>query len=484
MPDTPAAATMPVPLGVHADSGDFEQPIDRGAMRALRTKGPGGSLSQGIIKAKAESNEAHLGIVGGDMVAEDLAQAGWAVLYGPSVSEAIKQELKPLLEHRKNEVESGEFFKVFEDYQPGQSAAEWLATPPRNATMQVVDPANGVPFYVLIVASPEEISFEFQYELDLYWGVGRLWFSTPEEFGCYAKSVIDYEKAAEITTSRQLALFGTHQEFDEASKVLYANVFDPWIQGHFGQRQKFALQLFMGADATKDKLRGLWSGEAPGGTPALLFTGSHGLLRAPDSKHLIETQGALLCQDWPGGPAKADHYYAARDLPANTKVHGMIHFLFACYGGGWPRFDTYKRDENGDGIPIAPSPMLARLPQALLGRENGALAVLGHVDKAFGYSYSTKGQPQNQGFRDVLIKLMNGYRLGNATDQFNFRWAALSTELLKGIDSLKTGDGRFTQSQVANLWVARDDARNYMLHGDPAVRLRVKDMPPVAAIAT
>ena len=42
-------------------------------------------------------------------------------------------------------------------------------------------------------------------------------------------------------------------------------------------------------------------------------------------------------------------------------------------------------------------------------------------------------------------------------------------------NSLTMGDGKFTSEQVANLWVARDDAWNYIVHGDPAVRLRVKD---------
>lgn len=58
---------------------------------------------------------------------------------------------------------------------------------------------------------------------------------------------------------------------------------------------------------------------------------------------------------------------------------------------------------------------------------------------------------------------------------FNIRWAALSSELadlhadlLQGADvSMKT---------LGDLWVARDDARNFMILGDPAVRLRVEDM--------
>jgi hypothetical protein len=130
--------------------------------------------------------------------------------------------------------------------------------------------------------------------------------------------------------------------------------------------------------------------------------------------------------------------------------------------------------------------MVARLPQNLLGRENGALAVLAHIDKAWSYSYSSNGQPQNQAFRDVLKQLMNGYRLGNATDAFNSRWGEISAELTQGMDSWTNGSGS-TPEEVAHLWVARDDARNYIVFGDPAVHLRVRNDPapaPAAPTAT
>ena len=91
---------------------------------------------------------------------------------------------------------------------------------------------------------------------------------------------------------------------------------------------------------------------------------------------------------------KPEYYFAASDLPAGGKIHGMIHFMFACYGGGWPETDTYSRF---GGVPatLASRPMLARLPQKLLShRDGGALAVLAHVDRAWGSSFRDRNNTQ------------------------------------------------------------------------------------------
>jgi hypothetical protein len=105
--------------------------------------------------------------------------------------------------------------------------------------------------------------------------------------------------------------------------------------------------------------------------------------------------------------------------------------------------------------------------------------VLGHIDRAWSYSYEDDGQPIDQSFRDVLSKLMEGYRFGSATDQFNLRWAALSVPLTSTLQKMQTRRG--LEKQALQQWVARDDARNYILHGDPAIKLRVdeSEMPPL-----
>ena len=127
---------------------------------------------------------------------------------------------------------------------------------------------------------------------------------------------------------------------------------------------------------------------------------------------------------------------------------------------------------------IAHKPFFSQLPQKMLSHpEGGALAELAHMERAWAYSFqSQRGSPQIQGFREVIGRLLRGERIGQATDMFNIRWAALSTDLANlHADLLHGSDVPMTT--LGKLWVARDDARNFMILGDPAVRLRVEDMP-------
>jgi hypothetical protein len=118
-------------------------------------------------------------------------------------------------------------------------------------------------------------------------------------------------------------------------------------------------------------------------------------------------------------------------------------------------------------------PIVARLPQRMLA--SGALAVLGHIDRAWAYSFQGgRSAPQIQEFRDVMIRVMKGERLGQCTDQFNMRWAVLSAEL----SDTQRQQPPVSEGILANRWVARDDARNYVILGDPAVQLRVREMAP------
>jgi hypothetical protein len=95
------------------------------------------------------------------------------------------------------------------------------------------------------------------------------------------------------------------------------------------------------------------------------------------------------------------------------------------------------------------------------------------VDRAWAYSFQAgRSAPQIQDMRDVMVRVMKGERIGQCTDQFNLRWAVLSAEL----DELQRQNalfpGQVSDASLANRWVARDDARNYLILGDPACRIR------------
>jgi hypothetical protein len=109
----------------------------------------------------------------------------------------------------------------------------------------------------------------------------------------------------------------------------------------------------------------------------------------------------------------------------------------------------------------------------------GALAVLAHIERAWAYSFQgQRGGAQIQGFRDVIGRLLRGERIGQATDMFNMRWAAISTELCEMQADFARG-ANVPLKALGNLWISHDDARNFIVLGDPAVRLRVEDMPQV-----
>jgi hypothetical protein len=466
---------MPLPWGVQAESGQLLPGMvveDLGRV----------DEDPNAVQARGDKENTDFLAVS-EVDPGKLEEAGWGIIFARGVDPAVREALEPLIEHRRKQVGDPALFKVFDGaagYQPNDRVTAWLSR--FDVGLAVVDPQLGVPLYLLIVGSPEEIPFEFQCLLDAYWSVGRLHFETPTEYRAYAEGVVAYETAGTLPHARRVAVFSVKNPGDRATALLMNQVAAPLVQGTgtakpLGERQRFQMQPFLGEEATKENLTGLLQGKAPGGPPALLFTGSHGVSFADHDQDQRAKQGAILCQDWAGGPIGPSHYFAAADLPADAKVGGLIHFFFACYGGGCPKFDTYSRLPDGSPKQITASPMVARLPQTMLA--SGALAVVAHIDRAWSYSFQVgRSAPQVQEFRDVMVRVMKGERVGQCTDQFNLRWTVLSAELADALRQQQILPGQVSDATLANRWVARDDARNYVTLGDPAVRLRVEDMSP------
>ena len=445
----------------------------------------------------------------------DIQQSRWAIVVSAFEDSAVLKALTPLIQYRSKQQGIALPDLTFRDgetcgdwlgryvnpnsppewekrppvllYYPGQSTSKWLAQ--HGTSIGPVNPQQGVPYYIMIVGRPGPLNpsdkvyvpYLFQYELDIFWGVGRICFNDVEghhrlpDYTVYAERLVAWDTlgaAAASRLSKEIAYFGTRHETDKSTERSADELITPLVNWHtaeksYAKRKKFDHRLLLGDDATRDNLGKLLSSDKP---PAVLFTATHGIgMPVSDPKQVVSQQGSLVCSEWEGfGRIKRDHWLSGENIgELSPKVEGMIAFFFACYGAGCPQQDEFIFDEKRQRPLIAPFAFVAQLPQQLL--LNGSLAVLGHVERAWTYSFSgtenVKGQIQ--GFQDVLTRIMGGQRMGEATDTFNLVQGGLASQLANLIEqSFKADD-----ATLVSYWMARNDARNYSLLGDPAVQL-------------
>ena len=423
-----------------------------------------------------------------------LDEAGWAVIFAAGANPAIKAALSELLELRREQ--AGDRFKIYEGADGYGNAEKKAGATRSKATFfrrhsiggGPADPEE-MPYYVLIVGSPGEIPYEFQYQLDVMRGVGRLHFDTPEEYASYARGVVRAE-TGQVKLARRASFFGVANPDDKATELsakylirpLYETLrqqqpFDLWV-GDDAQRTKLSLdwqfERFVAKKATKAQLQRLLGGDQ---TPALLFTASHGMEfpMTDPQKRQIPHQGALLCQDWPGpnqwrGEIPQDFYFAGDDLTGDANLLGLIAFHFACFSAGTPRVDQFAQQAFKDEREvIAHRDFVGGLPKSLLS--HGALAVIGHVERAWGYSIMSPGTVDQTGvFESALLQLFRRDPVGWVTENLNMRYADLATQMAATLEYERDSVNPY---DLAQMWTEQNDARSYVVIGDPAARLPI-----------
>jgi hypothetical protein len=416
-----------------------------------------------------------------DVDARDVASAGWGIVFHSDEHNAVKQALEPLLEHRKSHGDEDRF-KVLE-YRAKEGRDQWLAR--HDVSTGSVEPWK-VPFYLLLVGSPEKIPFMFASLLSVEYAVGRIDFETPDAYARYAQSVIAHETAKSVANARKMVFFAPRHEFDRATQLSAELLVAPLVNGqpaHNGrpaepgiaQRWNFAQKSLLGDQATKAELTEALNPGAEERPAAFLFTASHGVGFPPGHPEQFARQGALVCQEWPGfGRFGPDFCFAAADLPEDARIHGLISFHFACFSGGTPSHDRYLHRKGNPPPRIAERPFIAALPRALMDRPGGgALACIGHVERAWGYSIrSPRGSSQHQSFRNAIGRILTGQPVGYAMKDFYERYASLSTSLNSKLEEISFG-AEVPDYELAATWTERNDSEGYIVLGDPAVRLRV-----------
>ena len=285
--------------------------------------------------------------------------------------------------------------------------------------------------------------FEVTHEIDSDYCVGLLDFETPDEYARYAASVIEYETASASSNAREVVFFGTRHPFDDATLLSADWLVAPLADGMpaSGRRRRAAGRArssvsgsasSLRAGATRDALlrrarRRRRDAIACSSLPATAWSGRTAIARQSSA------QGALLCQDWPGfGSVAPAHYVSGADVPDGARVHGMITFHFACFGGGTPRRRPLSfragAGAAGDRAASRSSPRCragcwhiraaARWPAS---RTSSARGALDHRHRP--------RVPQIRPFQRAIGQMLVGKPVGIAVQEFNDLSATLSVVL-------------------------------------------------------
>lgn len=401
----------------------------------------------------------------------DLSSAGWGILISEDGAHdrELREALGPLLHRRRQQ--AGERYRELHllDDEDATDLRSRLGVAHGR-----VDPRE-IPWYLLLVGDPEELPFDLEHDLGFSHAIGRLSFDDANDLAAYAERVVAAEERAAKSPGPKTAIFAPSHVGDPSTLACVEHLAEPLahaVSSHFGEdAAQASLDIVLHADASRQRLLDLLSGSGPDSDTdpsRLLLCAGHGAWHGPDAPELHHRQGALVCSDWPGDadgprPIRSAETVSVDDLPAGA-LEGGIALLFGCYTAGTARLDSFDSTDPNEAVPETERAFVAALPQRLLGRDGGALGVVGQVGRAFEAAFVWRGVRQSAPFVDAALALLDGRRLGEALDGLGQRYAEMAIGWSRSaVDDL-------------DLWIALHDARARTLLGDPAVRLPGADL--------
>lgn len=344
------------------------------------------------------------------------------------------------------------------------------------------------PKYVLLLGGPDSLPFSLQFELAAAGAsVGRLGFEDDADLETYIDKVLALEAAADPIPSPKAVVFAVdHGPRDPTSysrRFMAAPIAD-----RIESKPPFAVTRLFGDDATKQQLLAALTDERA----ALVYTASHGMFA--DRSQGLDVQrrinGAICCHS-PGTPIE-DGLLTAADVPADDQpcAEGGVIVQFACWGYGTPTESCFDHWRIGGGTVNAEEAFISALPTRLLAHPRGPVAYVGHVDTAWLHGFTDAASPEpdlGKSYDERLAPflttvdaaLLKRWPAGLGLDDLSHRGASLSVSLASFFDSLRRQGKQLdtlTDAELALLadgYIRRNDALNFLLLGDPAARTRV-----------
>lgn len=378
-----------------------------------------------------------------------------------AVAADAPEPLRLLLAHRQGVVlrydPTGAFGALRRYYADGISEEVWPA-------ISGTGPGQ-VPMYLMIAASPAQIPWQKQFELQASNFVGRL---DLDGVGLenYVEAILaEWDDSAANTAST--LVWAVDHGLDDITNLMRNAIAAPLNQRYQADGDITArfIDGSTGSAATADLIAGL--GEQ---RPIMVATTSHGQTGPLSDVPAMQRDLGLL----------VDANKKAADpavLLADWQPDGAVWYAHACCSAGTRAASDFL-DYVSPGSDVdrilrglqACGEMSAPLPRALLGAARPLRAFVGHVEPTFDYSVQHPGtgqwltQPLLRAFYEGLFA---GEPIGHALDGVRRTFASLLNAQRAAERSLAAaGEDRRGEFLALNLMAG--DWNAFVLHGDPA----------------
>lgn len=454
----------------------------------------GKELLEGAEKNKDEVNKSADDVVDGATYLvqsraappDDPIKSGWTFLvneHDPKVTQII-EKMSPLAELRQMKTDGPLLFG-------GEPENHWRNWLDDNYRTLHINNDDKPPRYVLIVCSENQVPFKFQTLLAAREQafVGRIEFDKIERLETYIEKVKRIEEGR-IPSSDEVAFFATNHG------VTQNGCYDGTHYSHFymekplaydaGQLDDVVVTELVGRDATKTKLMKLLKESKP----SLVYTATQAMSAPTQMEIQKKVTGGIICDGQRKKETINDWLITADDIPSDRPiVEGGIFFQYSSFSYGSPTTSDlvpWLSPQRNVPTKLSEVPFIAEIPKKLLFNPHGPLAFVGHLDIVLLHSFTDINDPipvedRNNRLEPFAFAVKNileckpiGYALGGMSGRFS----SLSVDISNLYSSLRTTrpqDPERLMHDLCDTFLRRNEAGNYMIFGDPAVRLIPKN---------